>query len=269
MKTRGTGGTEQRTGGAYRLLAHAAAITVFLVLWELTARSMSPLFLAGPLAVGKQLLEWVTTGVLARHLGYTLYEILLGFLMGAAGGLLLGFLLGQFPVLGRNLEPYVMALYGIPRTALAPLFILWFGIGVSSKVAQAALMVLFMVFFNTYAGMRNVDSQLVNVVRLMGGSPAQVLAKVRIPAALPFIMTGLKVSIPQALIGAVVAEFISSNRGIGYLIVRATSQFDTAGVFAGIVVLAVVVYLLNLGLDWLERVVSRRQKSAPGNQMAA
>jgi NitT/TauT family transport system permease protein len=153
-----------------------------------------------------------------------------------------------------------------PRSALAPLFILWFGIGVASKVAQAALMVLFMVFFNTYAGLRNVDEELVNTVRLLGATRLQLLGKVRIPAALPFILTGLKVSVPQALLGAVVAEFISSNKGIGYLIVHSTSQFDTAGTFAGILVLMVVVYVLNTGLGWVERQLSHRHREPARSQ---
>lgn len=239
-------------------------MAAFLGIWEFIAgRYVDPYVLSGPTEVVKRLWEWLQSGLLLHHLGYTLQEIAVGFLIGAVAGLLLGFLMGEYPALGQNLEPYVLAIYGIPRTALAPLFILWFGIGLVSKVAQAALMVFFMVFFNTYAGLRNVDTELLDVVRMMGATRRQLITKVKLPAALPFLMTGLKVSVPQAFIGAVVAEFISSNRGIGYLIVYTTAQFDTAGTFAGILVLMVVVYLLNSLLARVEqRVVYRHRPVA-------
>ncbi|MFI5265917.1 MAG: ABC transporter permease [Chloroflexota bacterium] len=250
-------------GRARRVAGHVLAITAAMLAWSLlSGRVLDPFFISSPIDVIQTLGEWIVTGKLWLHLSYTLYEIALGILIGGVLGLVMGFALAEFRVLGRNVEPYVMAAYGVPRTALAPLFILWFGIGVSSKVAQAALMVLFLVFFNTYAGLRNVDQELQNVVRLMGANRHQLMRMVKLPAALPFIMTGFKVGVPQSLVGAVVAEFISSNKGIGYLIVLATSQFDIAGTFAGILVLMVVVYVLNVLLEAIDRATDYRRRAA-------
>ena len=144
----------------------------------------------------------------------------------------------------------------------APLFILWFGIGLGSKVAQAAIMCFFLVLFNTIAGLRAVDPELINMARVVGSTRLQILTKIKIPSAFPYIMTGIKVGLPNALIGAIVAEFISSNHGVGYLIMRASMSFDTAGLFAGIIILATVVFILNRVLVRVERHVLRWRPEA-------
>jgi len=155
------------------------------------------------------------------------------------------------------LDPFVLAIYAIPKVALAPLFIVWFGVGLTMKVILATVTVFFIVFFNTLAGVRNVDPDLVNAVWLMGGTPRTILLKVVIPHALGSALTGARIAIPYALIGAVIGELIASNRGIGYLISSTASQFDTAGTFASLIVLTIMAAGLNLLVDTIDRRTSR------------
>jgi NitT/TauT family transport system permease protein len=154
-------------------------------------------------------------------------------------------------------DPYVTAVYCIPKIALAPLFIMWFGIGIESKIAMSGIIVFFLVFLNTYAGVREVNPLYLSALQVMGASPWQLLRYVVLPSAASWVLTGLKVSVPYALIGTVVGEFMSSNRGIGFLISQASGVFDTPGVFAGLIVLAVVGAAINGGLKRVERHVLR------------
>src|SRR5262249_12489639 len=151
------------------------------------------------------------------------------------------------------LRPYILLAWATPKIALAPLMIIWFGIGIVPKVVLAATFVFFVVFLSTLAGIATVRPELVSVVRVMGASPPALFRKVVLPSALPFIVTALRITIPAALIGAIIGEFISSNRGVGYLINAASSRYATAEVFAGILSLLVLVLLMNAGLSALER----------------
>jgi NitT/TauT family transport system permease protein len=154
-------------------------------------------------------------------------------------------------------DPYITAVYSIPKIALAPLFIIWFGIGIASKVAVSAAIVFFVIFLNTYTGVREVNSIYINTTRIMGGGEVAVLRHVIIPSAAAWVITGLKVSVPYALVGTVIGEFMSSNKGIGYLIATATGLFNTASVYAGIIVLAAVGAVINAGLRQVETRVLR------------
>jgi len=187
----------------------------------------------------------------------TLEETLLGLLFGAVAGILVGLLVGPLQTLGRILDPFILAVYSIPKVALAPLFIVWFGIGLEMKVILGAVTVFFLVFFNTVAGVRNVDPDLVDAVRLMGGRPAQIMMKVVLPSAMGWILTGLRIAIPYALIGAVIGELVASNVGLGYLIDESASVFNTAGVFAALLVLTIFATLLNMLVDLLDKRMSR------------
>jgi NitT/TauT family transport system permease protein len=179
------------------------------------------------------------------HIWATVYATLLGFAIGAAAGMVGGIWLGLSPFLSRLLDPYIWAFNALPKVALAPLFLLWFGLGISSKVALAAVLVVFLVFVNTFSGVREVDRDLVDSLRLMRATPSQVLTKVILPSATSWIFVGLRTAVPYALIGAIIGELIASNRGLGYLVQRAGSEFDTAGVFAALVVIAVLAIMFN------------------------
>ena len=175
----------------------------------------------------------------------TLYETFTGFFIGAIFGIGLGFALGRREVLAQILDPYVVAFNGIPRIALAPLFIIWFGIGPTSKVILVVSVVFFLTFFNTYAGVKGVDAELKNILRIMGATERQILMKITLPAIVPWITTGLKISLPYAIVAAVVGEFIAASKGLGYLINYNTSLFSTTGALGGILVLAMVVVICN------------------------
>ncbi|MDX3663742.1 ABC transporter permease [Streptomyces sp. ID05-26A] len=195
----------------------------------------------------------IEQGVLLSSISVTLQETLVGFVIGAALGLVVGFVLGTSRTLSDILSPILAALYAIPRLALIPLFMLWFGLGFGSKLALVITVVFFLVFYNTHSGVRDVDQELVGVLKVMKASRWQVHTKVTIPSAMTWIIAGLHVSVPYALVAAVTGEMVASNRGMGYLIIRASGQFNTAGVFGGIAVLMALALVLTAVVHWLER----------------
>lgn len=222
-----------------------------------SGRVLDRLFLSDPVSVTKAFWAILLKGTLWYHLRFTLIETLLGYLIGAGLGLAGALAVSMIPAGEPVLRPFVILAYATPKIALAPLMIIWFGIGILPKVILAATFVFFVVFLSTLAGIATVPPQLVSVVRVMGAAPSAVFRKVVLPSALPFILTALRLTIPAALIGAVIGEFISSNRGVGYLINAASSRYATAEVFAGIGSLLVVVLCMNAGLSLLERSWSR------------
>jgi NitT/TauT family transport system permease protein len=234
------------------LLGRLAFAAVFFLGWELSSgRIVDQFFVSKPSAIAASLWAMATKELLFYHLQFTIIEATVGYLIGAVAGLIVGFALARVEAVYRIVEPFVVGFYGIPRIALAPLFILWFGIGITSKIAVAAVMVFFIVFINTIAGVRSAPPQLLQVARVMGASEWDLVRKVIFPAATPFIIAALQITVPQAMIGAIVGEFISSNRGVGHLISRAAGWLDTPGLFAGIFTLLVVVLLMNLGINLL------------------
>lgn len=238
-----------------RLWVVRAILAVVLVLaWEAAGTWLvDPFFISRPTLVFGVLAEWIATGRLLHHTWITVQEMLLGLALGSAAGIVVGLALGLRPGLARLLDPFVMGIYSLPKVALGPLFILWFGIGITMKIMLSAVIVFFLVFFNTLAGVRSVDRSLVSVVRMMGASRAQVVRKVVIPSALVWIFLGLRVSVPYALIGAVVGEIIASNRGLGFLLSNAAGYLDTPGLFAALIALMVLAILVNAGVNLLER----------------
>jgi NitT/TauT family transport system permease protein len=233
-------------------------LAALIVLWEIAAdRWIDSTFISRPSDIAGRLGEWAGDGTLWANTWITVQEIVYGFLLGAAAGAAAGFVLASMSLAYRVLDPFMMALYSIPKVALAPLFIVWFGIGMHMKVLLAAVTVFFLVFLNTAAGVREVDRGLIDAVRLMGGTGRDVARKVVLPASMTGVLTGLKVAIPYALIGAVIGELVASNRGLGYLINDAAAQFDTAGVFATLVVLSVIASVLNVLVGLIGRRVNR------------
>lgn len=246
---------QSRRNTALGRLAFAA---VFLLSWEVASgRVLDQFFVSKPSHIVGALWSMIGKEQLFYHLQFTIIEAMVGYLIGAAAGLAMGFLLARSDAVYRIIEPFVVAFYGIPRIALAPLFILWFGIGITSKIAVAAIMVFFIVFINTIAGIRSAPVQLLQVARVMGASEWDLVRKVTFPAATPFIIAALQITVPQAMIGAIVGEFISSNRGVGHLISRAAGWLDTPGLFAGIFTLLVVVLIMNLGITTLGNYLMR------------
>jgi NitT/TauT family transport system permease protein len=253
-------------GRSWKLLlaARLAVLIVIVVGWQLTSTlGHLEFYLSTPLRVWQQLRDWNSSGILWSALGVTLKETIIGFIIGGALGAGLGFLFGRVKFLGDVFEPFMLGAYALPKIALAPLFVLFFGIGIRNKVAMAALLVLFLVFYNTYSGTRAIDEGLCDQARLMGGSEFAVLRKIVIPQTAIWVFVGLKLALPFALIGAVVGEFIASTNGIGFLINNASSLLDTTGVYAGLIVLMIVALLLSAFLSVLERVFIPARPGTP------
>ena len=235
----------------------------FLGLWyAASGRWIDTLLISSPDLVAARLWRWTLDGTLWNNLSITLLATVLGFGIGCSAGFALGLLFGRFTTLAEVFDPYITAIYSIPKIALAPLFIIWFGIGIESKVAVSAAIVFFVIFLNTYSGVREVNPLYVHTTRIMGGNEAAVLRHVIVPSAAAWVITGLKVSVPYALVGTVIGEFMSANRGIGYLISQATGLFNTTSVYAGILVLALVGAAINTGLKYLEAYVLRWRGTA-------
>lgn len=238
--------------------ARVVLLLITLALWQvLSGPVLDPQYVSSPAGIATRLWEWALDGTLASNTWITVQEIVLGFLLGASTGALLAYVIAPVRMVWDVLDPFLMALYAIPKVALAPLFIVWFGIGTDMKVLLAAVTVFFLVFLNTAAGVHEVDRGLVDAVRLMGGSRLDIALKVTFPASMTGLMTGLRVSIPYALIGAVIGELVASNRGLGYLISDSSAKFDTDGVFATLLVLSVIAAVLNSAVGLVARRANR------------
>jgi NitT/TauT family transport system permease protein len=240
-------------------LLRIAALVVLVLLWQFLAGKpghgiaiVDKFWVSRPSDIVARLQRWVSDGTLWFQLEITLREMVIGFAIGGTVAIATGFVLARNRVLARLIDPFMIAFYSIPKLAMAPLFILWFGIGLQPKIVLVTTVVYFLVFVNTYAGFRDVDQELIDTVRLMGASRRDVFTKVVLPSAIPWIFTGLKLAVPNALIGAIVGEIMASNRGLGFLLMNAQGQFDTAGVMAVIVLLMVMGWLINEGVNRAE-----------------
>jgi NitT/TauT family transport system permease protein len=238
------------------------AIAILLVWQGASGRWIKPFWISSPLAIWDQLVAWAITGELLMHVEITLAETLMGFVFGSVAGIAVGLALGLNRRAAAILDPFIVGFYSLPKIALAPLFILWFGVGMTSKVVMATFVVFFLVFYNTYAGTLAVEQELVDVLRLMGAKRRQIVAKVILPSVAIWIFTGMKTSVPYALIGAVVGEMMASNKGLGYLIQAAAGQYDTGGVFAALFVLAIIAMLLHTALKHAELWLLRWKEEA-------
>src|SRR5271156_4538020 len=237
----------------HRLVALLPGLAL-LAFWQWSSgRLIKEIYISKPTDVAVRLYELFASGEIYPHLWTTGEELVLGYVIGVASGILGGYALGRSPRLARIFEPYVMAFYGVPKIALAPLFIIWFGIGIWSKIALAAIMVFFLVFYNVYSGVRAVDREQINLALVMGANQRQLTYHVYFPAAAPYVMLGMRMAVPYSVIGVIVGEFTSSTQGLGLFIHEASSTYDPAGVFAGIVILLAFVVVANILAGRLER----------------
>jgi NitT/TauT family transport system permease protein len=192
-------------------------------------------------------------GQILVHASYTLLEAVTGFLLGAIPAAVLPFLLRRLPLVTAIIDPFMVGGYGAPKLALAPLFILWLGIGIESKIALVAATVFFIVYFAALAGIRALDAKLVQMAQVVGASERAVARHIVFPGAVPYIFTGLRIAMPYSIGGAVIAELISANRGLGYLIQLAANNFDTTGIFVALVATTLIVFIGNWSVDVVER----------------
>jgi NitT/TauT family transport system permease protein len=236
------------------LAARIAIFALLLVAWQLASGPLIPRFwISDPIAIGAALWQWIADGSIWVHVGATLLTMALGYGLGGLLGIALGFLLGSFPRVLDMVSPVITGLFCLPKVALLPLYVIFLGIGIASKVVLVISVVMFLTLYSTIDGVRDVDPDLINSLRLMGASRLEILTKVVIPSARPWVFTGLRVAVSYALTTTVVGELLSSNRGIGFLIESSAARFNAASVFAAVTVLVVVSVAITEGLVAVER----------------
>lgn len=235
-------------------LVRAGIVGGFLLLWQIASgRWIEPFLISSPSRIFSSLIAGFQSGDLWQHSWVTLQEILIGFPLGALTGIALGYAFGRSRLLAEIFEPIIIALNGIPRTALAPLFIVWLGIGIWSKVGVVFLLTFFLNFFNTYTGMRQMDQEYIDLARLMRVRGLKLTFRVILPAISPYVFTGIRTSIPFSVIGAIVGEFIAATEGIGFFIRLSAGIFRTADVFVGIIILMFIVIIMDKIAGMIEK----------------
>ena len=248
-----------RRSGHWRLwLVRLLVVVVWLGSWELAASHwIDPFFYSKPSAIWGRLVDWFTVGTsfgsIWTQIVITLEETVLGFVVGAVGGVLLDILLGRARIIAEVAAPFVKAINAVPRIVLASLFVIWFGLGLTSKVATAVVLVFFAVFFNAFQGAREVDRNLVNNARILGASRVQVLTSIVVPSAMSWIFASLHAAFGFALIGAVVGEYAGADKGLGLLIATSQGTFDSAGIYAGMIIITAIALIAEYALTILER----------------
>lgn len=233
---------------------------VCIALWQLLSTVpvfgkvlLPPFFFSNPVDVFDQIVKWFVSGVIWKHLGITLVESILAFVIGSLAGVLIGFWFARQPLVAAVFDPYVKMVNALPRVVLAPIFALWLGLGIWSKVALGVTLVFFIVFFNVYQGVKEVSRTVLDNGRMLGMSEGQLMRHVYWPSALSWMFSSLHTSVGFAVVGAVVGEYLGSAAGLGYLIQQAEGVFDVAGVFAGMFVLSAFVILIDFGVTLVER----------------
>jgi NitT/TauT family transport system permease protein len=239
---------------ALRGLERLLSLTILLLIIEggIHFFEVPPYVFPPPSEIGLALYRGITNGTYLYALAITLIEIVAGFVIGSTCGILLGIAMVQVPLLNRIVYPYVVGLQTVPKVALAPLMIVWFGFGISSKIVIVAFTCLFPSLVNTIAGLRAVDSDRIALITAMCGTRSQLLRYVQLPSALPYIMAGLNTGIVLAVIGAIVGEFVGSKNGLGVLILQSNFGLDLASMFAVLVVLGLTGVMLSLVLRLIE-----------------
>lgn len=235
-------------------LAGVLSVVIGLLLWELLSRFLvaNALFLAAPSQILGSIVSLGKSGELWRHVSISAWEFIIGYVIASFLGIGLGLAMASSATAKQVLQPWIAGLYATPTIALAPLFILWFGIGIWSKITVVILLVLFPVTINTEAGLRVTSERLIEMLRSFGATPRQIFFKVSLPSAMPFILAGLKLGIGRGLIAVVVAELFGSRAGLGNLISQSADSFNMPDLFAGVIILAVAGIAMTAGFTWLE-----------------
>jgi NitT/TauT family transport system permease protein len=239
---------------------------LFLAAWEFGAdRLFDSFFFSTPMRILAQVAREVVDPGFYRDLGVTSLEMAVGFTVGAGSGIGLGVLLARWEYVAKVLDPFLLALYSIPRIALAPMLIVWFGIGYSSKIFLGATLVFFITFFNTLSGIRGVDKALCDIARVMKATEWQVFRKVMLPSASSWILTSVKISLPFALVGVILGEFLVSSQGLGYRLNRYSTSYNITGALAIVFLMMAIMLVLPAITNAIEaRVLRWRPESAAG-----
>ena len=234
-----------------------ASVALFFVIWEYYGRRMDPIFMAPPSAIFAAAVTLIQSGALEKAMVQTLWPFAVGMALTVVVGILLGIVMAQWRTFEYVLDPFINALYAIPRIALVPLIILWAGLEFAGKVTILVSVAIFPITVNTYAGIRDVRGSMLEIGRAYGATEWQIFWKIVLPAAVPFIMAGVRLAVGLAIIGIIVAEFFTAISGLGGMIVEYANVFATAKLFVPIIVIALIGVILTELVMWLERRMSR------------
>ena len=245
----------RRDSKAERVALGVGTMAVLLGIWELLAalRVQPKILLPGPVDVVHAFQEMFASPTIWTDLAASGRELLYGYLLAAGVGIVVGLLIGWYRRLGYMVDPLVNFMYAVPRVALTPLLIVWLGIGLSSKIALVFLVAVFPILINTSSGVRNLESEMLRTARCFGASDLQIFRTVALPGSIPFILSGLRLGVGQSLIGVFVAELVGAQHGIGQFMTVAGQQFQTAKVFAGLLMFAITGVVLTAALRRVER----------------
>ncbi len=229
-------------------------VSAALLSWEIGAnmKIIKTFYASQPSAILIDFYNFIMSGEIFIHLGITLKEATFGLFFGTIAGISCGVILGRIKWMADLFEPIISALYGIPKLALAPIFILWFGLGIESKVFLSAVLVFYLVFFSTFEGIRSVDANIVAAVKLMGASRYQIFKNVTLPSCIPWIITGIRGGIGASLLGAIVGEYMGASAGLGWMVQYATTTYQVDRVMSCILTLLLIGLVLNKGLKYCE-----------------
>ncbi|NTJ12035.1 ABC transporter permease, partial [Rhizobium lusitanum] len=248
-------GPSSFTSRKLRLIGgRVAFIIAILLLWHFASGNLVKTFyLPKPAAVLGELAGWINDGSLWSNIAATLIPAMQGFIIASILAIVLGYTLAMAKFAADVLEPFIAALYGIPIIALVPLLILWLGIGDELSVGIAALAAFFLMFYNVYFGLREVSQTLIDQVLIAGGSKWDIALRVRLPSALIWVVAGTKLALPHSVVGVVVAEFLTGNKGVGFMLSSNANHFNAAGTFAAVAVLAAISFILDRVIFYLTK----------------
>lgn len=258
----------RRRRRAHIWLWRVIILAAVLLTWQLTSGHWFPAFvMSSPLQVWDRLKEWVGNAYILNNLGVTLEETFIGFAVGTFVGAAAGVLIGLSRFASEVLSPFINALYAVPKIMLGPLFVVWFGIDLTMKGTLAGLFVVFIVFYNIWSGVQEVDQDLVEMFRVMGASRWAIIRGIYLPSALSWLFNSLRLAFPVALIGATVGEFIASSAGLGFVATDAANQADTTGVFVAVIVVTIVAVAMDQVIVLVQRLVNRRLGKNEGGRL--
>ena len=243
---------------ALQILLSVGIFILFMAAWSLASMQFVPLVLPGPILVFEELVQSSFDGTFGPHFMVTLTEVILGFLLGSVLGIGFGTLLGHSELLRKALHPYVITSQALPKLALAPILVAWFGFGLAPKVVIAALISFFPLMENTMVGLQSAPRDGLLLMQSLSASRMQIFLKLRLPNALPFIFAGLRVAMVLSVVGAIVGEYVGANAGLGALIIVAQGTMNTAQMFAAFILLTAMGVVLYLIVDWIERLFFKR-----------
>lgn len=230
-------------------------LAAFIAIWQLLSDKgkINPLFFSSPKQVFADMVEMFSTGYIMPHIGITLYAAFLGLFYGIILGTVIALFVGNNKIAANILEPIFVGIHGLPLLALGPLFVVWFGIGIKSKIFMAAISVFFLVFFNIYAGFKDVDIQLIQTLKLMRAGKMQVMTKVILPSCVPWLIASLKAGVGAAVLGAIVGEYLGATAGLGWVIQSAGGYYNITRVIACVILLMVIMFALNAIVSLIDR----------------